>query len=284
MAVGVVEADVPCLGCAYNLRTLNVAGRCPECGVEVGPSVEAFYKGDALAVADKRWLDRLGAGVILLLVSAVLQVIAIGTSPGPSSRVWACFAVGGGQSDAWLVPLTSTWWSSDASRWFAAAVVTLHGVGAWLLSAKEPAAVRPYGRPSRIAVRVLAAGFVVLAAVAAKWPELGVARIGACASVPYVVLVQRQVARLFRRARSTRLAHASVAAGYGVAAGTVSFALVLLSPGSPKVLVRILAWGGLVLTAGFGAVAIFTLGACAHMVWSLTKSRHATRTGATEPA
>ena len=36
---GLVVADVPCRKCSYNLRGMNVASRCPECGAPVGVSV-----------------------------------------------------------------------------------------------------------------------------------------------------------------------------------------------------------------------------------------------------
>ena len=34
-----VAGDLACIGCAYNLRTLDVTGRCPECGLEVAESL-----------------------------------------------------------------------------------------------------------------------------------------------------------------------------------------------------------------------------------------------------
>jgi len=38
-AAGNVVSDVPCRRCSYNLRGLNYAGRCPECGTAVGQSI-----------------------------------------------------------------------------------------------------------------------------------------------------------------------------------------------------------------------------------------------------
>lgn len=38
----VIESDIPCAKCGYNLRTLGREGRCPECGEEIWPSIEKF--------------------------------------------------------------------------------------------------------------------------------------------------------------------------------------------------------------------------------------------------
>jgi hypothetical protein len=35
-----VEEDLPCVGCGYNLRGLKEDGKCPECGLAIGESVE----------------------------------------------------------------------------------------------------------------------------------------------------------------------------------------------------------------------------------------------------
>lgn len=38
----VIDSDIPCAQCGYNLRTLGREGRCPECGEELWPSIEKF--------------------------------------------------------------------------------------------------------------------------------------------------------------------------------------------------------------------------------------------------
>lgn len=38
MASETIDSDLSCASCGYNLRTLNVAGRCPECGLAVRDS------------------------------------------------------------------------------------------------------------------------------------------------------------------------------------------------------------------------------------------------------
>src|SRR3954467_10353326 len=57
-AGGVVTASVPCRRCAYNLRSLSVAARCPECGAPVGVSVQ----GPLLRYGDPQWLQNLSSG------------------------------------------------------------------------------------------------------------------------------------------------------------------------------------------------------------------------------
>jgi hypothetical protein len=42
--VGPIPADVPCVGCGYNLRGLHPAGRCPECGAAIVPSLLALLR------------------------------------------------------------------------------------------------------------------------------------------------------------------------------------------------------------------------------------------------
>lgn len=62
---GVVAGDAPCRRCGYNLRTLPVAGVCPECAWPVAESV----RSEKLRFADVRWLRQVRWGVRLLLVS-----------------------------------------------------------------------------------------------------------------------------------------------------------------------------------------------------------------------
>ena len=41
-----ITADVPCVRCGYNLRTLDTGGKCPECGTDVIKSAGALFRGD----------------------------------------------------------------------------------------------------------------------------------------------------------------------------------------------------------------------------------------------
>lgn len=67
-----VRADVRCVECGYNLRTLHVTAQCPECGRLVLHSLPA----DELVFSDTKWLRRVRSGVTLL-VTALLWPIAL---------------------------------------------------------------------------------------------------------------------------------------------------------------------------------------------------------------
>ncbi|MCH7703089.1 MAG: hypothetical protein IID37_15525 [Planctomycetes bacterium] len=67
-----VRADVRCVECGYNLRTLHVTAQCPECGHLVLHSLTA----DELVFSDTKWLRRVRSGVTLL-VTALLGPIAL---------------------------------------------------------------------------------------------------------------------------------------------------------------------------------------------------------------
>jgi serine/threonine protein kinase len=54
-----LEMDVACVQCGYNLRTLSVGGKCPECGRAVRDSLSP----DRLVFADGQWLRVVTAGV-----------------------------------------------------------------------------------------------------------------------------------------------------------------------------------------------------------------------------
>jgi hypothetical protein len=58
---GVVTVDVSCHRCAYNLRGLSRAGRCPECGAPI----EVSLAGDALRFADPEWLAAMARGAAI---------------------------------------------------------------------------------------------------------------------------------------------------------------------------------------------------------------------------
>src|SRR3954452_13588827 len=68
---GNVISDVPCRRCSYNLRGLNYAGRCPECGTPVGQSVY----GNLLRFSDPLWVDKLARGVNLILWGIVASIV-----------------------------------------------------------------------------------------------------------------------------------------------------------------------------------------------------------------
>jgi hypothetical protein len=67
---GMVLADVACRKCAYNLRSLGVNARCPECGTPVGLSVQ----GDLLRYAEPAWLEKLRRGIHIIFAGLVIDL------------------------------------------------------------------------------------------------------------------------------------------------------------------------------------------------------------------
>jgi hypothetical protein len=68
-----VAGDVACVGCGYNLRTLAVDARCPECGQAVAESLCR----DGLEFGPPAWVRGLAGGAGLLLCAAVCVVVLL---------------------------------------------------------------------------------------------------------------------------------------------------------------------------------------------------------------
>lgn len=58
-----LETDLPCVSCDYNLRGLPPDGRCPECATPVAVSLQ----GNWLRFANRRWLRKNRIGVACLI-------------------------------------------------------------------------------------------------------------------------------------------------------------------------------------------------------------------------
>jgi hypothetical protein len=117
--------DVACGGCGYNLRTLAETGRCPECGLDVLPSLSAHRQWRApLPPPDPRWATYIVDGAALSLMSFVLLVLLCAAPDGalflphrdaplvktPGRVVVLCVACA-----AWVTSWYSVWkWSSRA--------------------------------------------------------------------------------------------------------------------------------------------------------------------------
>ena len=71
----VVLADLPCRKCSYNLRTLSIESRCPECGTPVSDSLHS----DRLRDGDPRWLKTIRDGVFCLWITYLLYLFWIAT-------------------------------------------------------------------------------------------------------------------------------------------------------------------------------------------------------------
>jgi hypothetical protein len=66
-----LDSEIHCIFCGYNLRGLDPAGRCPECGRPIAAS----HRGDRLAHADPAWLRKLRFGASLKLWNIVLTIL-----------------------------------------------------------------------------------------------------------------------------------------------------------------------------------------------------------------
>jgi hypothetical protein len=119
-AEGVVVADVPCIGCGYNLRSLSRDANCPECG----KAVVASLRHDDLALADPAWLEQVASGTqrVGLALVAVLVLVAVG----------------------FVLPLA----------WPLVAVIA--AIGYWRIATAEPGVLAQEGYRSRLVLRVLA--------------------------------------------------------------------------------------------------------------------------------
>jgi hypothetical protein len=97
LASGLIEGELPCAGCEYELHGLPRDGRCPECGEPVARALA----GETLHHADPRWLGRLiVAGwlvlagflaVLVLDIGLVLLLSSIAAPGGPA--FWITMAV-----------------------------------------------------------------------------------------------------------------------------------------------------------------------------------------------
>src|SRR4051812_40573537 len=72
--------DLPCTACRYNLRSLSIDGRCPECGRVVAQSVFDFISQDRgewrrRLVRDTAGLRSAREGISLLLIATALWVV-----------------------------------------------------------------------------------------------------------------------------------------------------------------------------------------------------------------
>lgn len=71
-AAGNLAEDISCRRCSYNLRSLSLMGKCPECGTAVGRSIH----GDLLRFSDPEWVQRLASGINWIVTAIVVGLLA----------------------------------------------------------------------------------------------------------------------------------------------------------------------------------------------------------------
>jgi len=69
---GIVNQEVLCRKCSYNLRGLHQNGKCPECGTPVGLSI----RGNLLCYSDPEWVDKLSRGIDWILWGLLAGLVA----------------------------------------------------------------------------------------------------------------------------------------------------------------------------------------------------------------
>lgn len=115
----IIDIDLPCVGCGYNLRTQPMAASCPECG---RPVVETWHSKllheselGPLRANGLPWLRamRRGLGTAALAWSLALVGALYGLSSDPGPPYADEWFVG----SAWLAPLVGVWVLSHLSVW-----------------------------------------------------------------------------------------------------------------------------------------------------------------------
>ena len=172
----VIENDLSCMICGYNLRALAPDGQCPECGTDIARSTQ----GDLLKFADRNWVGSVYRGTCLLaianglfvifilaLIAFPLVVLAVFNSTA-SDIVAATFVIG--------------------LRACAFAAIVLMIVGVWLVTKQEPrVSLTEQAASNRRVARAAVALLLVLCGL--TFALSGLWRAGARLSLPVAFLV-----------------------------------------------------------------------------------------------
>lgn len=147
---GSIATDLPCAGCRYNLRGLRPEGRCPECGLEIGQSID---RPPPLGQWPESALGNLIFALVLALVAVVINVAAAMVGPNNTRALphyrpvvyalivsWAL-----GWYAIWRLSRSTVSEDSWAGRWGLRIAATLYvltpATGALRISVLWPAAV-----------------------------------------------------------------------------------------------------------------------------------------------
>ena len=130
----IVEQDIACIRCGYNLRGLDPDGLCPECSHMVRLSIELWEqdrRDASLVRSDPRWIRNLAEGAILALIAfALIMLLALAPD-------WAY---------AWKSPQRDCTLGVACSAW-----VLMWGA-AWKLGIRSSDAVSREGEPVHLRI------------------------------------------------------------------------------------------------------------------------------------
>lgn len=236
----IVETDIVCRRCGYNLRGLAETGSCPECDSPVRRSLE----GDLLRNGDPAWVSTLANGATLVVVGTVpliVGMVLLGLWRTPRPWVVVGLALAG--------------------------VVT--AIGLWKLTVLDPSIVEQRERTiARRLVRVCMAGMILLPAglvLASRLPwtaRMGYIAITIAVGVTCIAAFFRHLQHLGRRIPDDALVLESGIVLWGMAisyAVATALALAALAPGSlPRPLGMI-----------FGFSCTFIIGVQIFTIWTV---------------
>jgi hypothetical protein len=221
-SAGTLLQDVKCRRCGYNLRGLNHAGRCPECGTPAGLSCH----GDLLRFADPAWVEKLARGARLIVWGVLISIIVsiagvlLVTVSGMSALAPVVAILGSivGLYGAWLLT------EPDPSGIGEDRYVTDRKIVRFALAVGLASQVLQFGQRASVAIPSL---FVLVAALAGLAGLVGI--VGEFAKLTYLRKLALRIPEpeLARRAGGLRWAMA-ITLGVMIVFGAVTGALALM--------------------------------------------------------
>lgn len=133
-----IESDLFCVHCGYNLRTLEVLGRCPECGGYITDST----RRDSLAHADGRFTRLIATGLCLLVAGPILLIVLAITQSTAWILVLMDLLPGGAKSFISILAGVVEPFLAGG-KWIGLGHFVLQAVGIWLITGPYPTPPRP---------------------------------------------------------------------------------------------------------------------------------------------
>jgi len=130
-AEGRIAEGIACHGCGYNVRGLLRDGLCPECSTPVEQSI----KGDLLKFRNPAWLDRLARGLLIIIISLLVNV-AVGILVGIGGAVVVGMTAGGGGGGTTMGTAMAIVMGAGAILALIVSMAIVYGV--WLVTTPDP--------------------------------------------------------------------------------------------------------------------------------------------------